>query len=249
MTIRRTILMGVAVLLGAATPAAAADLNTYGGSLKDDIPDMESSARMYLRGDIGYSWTREVEMTENGYALSNDELDNTWDFGGGIGWYLSPNFRTDLTVEHRRAANASAVAYPGDPLLEMVGDLDVQSTFLLANFYYDFSARSDFSPYVGFGLGWAWNTTGNGTVTDVCGCVSGLDGERETDFAWALMAGVSRSLRDGFNVDLGYRYLNLGGAHTGNLIDNSGVEVPDTDPVIDAISAHEIRLGFRYDIY
>lgn len=249
MTIRRSILIGAALLLGAAAPAVAADLNTYGGSLKDDIPDMESSARMYLRGDIGYSWTREVEMTENGVALSNDELDNTWDFGGGIGWYLHPNFRADLTVEHRRSADASAVAYPYDPVAEMVFDFDVQSTFLLANFYYDFSARSDFNPYVGFGIGASWNTTGNGSVTDACGCVSGMDGARESNFAWALMAGVSKNIRDGFNVDLGYRYLNLGGAHTGNIIDNAGAEVPDTDPVIDTIAAHELRLGFRYDIY
>ena len=207
---------------------------------------------------------REGGMTERLYGqdweMSGTGIENTWEFGGGMGWYISPNFRADLTVDHHRNAKAhgtvnvplSAIADPlqADHAGDWYSEFNVQSTTLLANFYYDFGSRHDFNPYVGVGLGWAFNNTNAGKITNPCGCLSAIDGADETNFAWALMAGVSKDLGHGFNMDLGYRYLNMGGAHTGNIIDDAtGAEIPDTDPIVDDLTAHELRVGLRYDIF
>jgi opacity protein-like surface antigen len=259
----RSLMLGAVLAVAASSSVLAADLGDY-GSMKDDMNVSDvSMARFYIRGDLSYSWMRESGMIERLYGqdweMSETGIENTWAYGGGLGWYLSPNFRTDLTVDYHRSAKAhgtatvplSAITDPdqADHAGAWESEFDVQSTVLLANFYYDFGSRQDFNPYIGVGLGWAFNKTNAGTIVNPCGCLSEIDGANETDFAWALMAGVSKDLGHGFNMDLGYRYLNMGGAHTGNIIDVDGNEMADTDPSIDDLTAHQVRFGLRYDIF
>jgi opacity protein-like surface antigen len=259
----RSLMLGAAVAMAVSTPTLAADLGDYGGSLKDDMSVSDvSMARFYIRGDLSYAWLREGGMTETLYNkdwdMHDTGIENTWAVGGGLGWYLSPNFRADFTVDYHRNAEAHGtttipVVAGSDPAVYYPGawesKFNVQSTVALANFYYDFGSRADINPYIGVGLGWAFNHTNGGVVTNPCGCVSEIAGDKETSFAWALMAGVSKDLGHGFNMDLGYRYLNMGSAHTGNIMDKAGVEIANTDPQVDNLSAHEVRIGFRYDLH
>jgi opacity protein-like surface antigen len=259
----RSLMLGAVLAVAASSSVLAADLGDY-GSMKDDMNVSDvSMSRFYIRGDLSYSWMREGGMVERLYGqdweMSDTDIENTWAFGGGLGWYLSPNFRTDLTLDYHRNAEAhgiatvplSAIADPDQA--DYAGDwnskFNVQSTVLLANFYYDFGSRQDFNPYIGVGLGWAFNKTNGGTVLNPTGSTYDIDGANQTNFAWALMAGVTKDLGHGFNMDMGYRYLNMGDAHTGNIIDNNGLEIVDTDPIVNDITAHQVRLGLRYDIY
>jgi opacity protein-like surface antigen len=264
MTAIRTLLLGAALggALVLSAPAVAADLGDY-GSMKDDMSITDvSMARFYIRADLSHAWMRESGMTERlfgaDWEMTDTSIANTWAAGGGLGWYMTPNFRADITVDYHRNAEARGSVYIPVSAVpaatpDMAGDWDatfnVQSTALLANFYYDFGARHDFNPYIGVGLGWAFNKTSGGSITDPCDCNTSIDGDDQTNFAWALMAGVTKNIGNGFNMDFGYRYLDMGGAHTGNMIDKAGAEVPDTDPVVDDITAHEVRIGLRYDIY
>jgi hypothetical protein len=47
------------------------------------------------------------------------------------------------------------------------------------------------------------------------------------------------------HLDVGYRFLYLGDAHTGNLV---GVAPPTPGPRLEDITAQEIRIGLRWDI-
>lgn len=62
---------------------------------------------------------------------------------------------------------------------------------LLANMYLDFENETDFTPYVGGGVGISF---------------VGPD----TNFAWNVGGGVSYEVTENIEVDLGYRYLSLG---------------------------------------
>ena len=134
---------------------------------------------------------------------------------------------------------------------------------LLANLYYDFRAGERLTPYIGVGLGTARHDTSGGRVVSTCGGVCTYGGSDNWTAAGALMAGVSLridrghrapvSIKDGpvaaepgrLHVDLGYRFLYLGDAHAGSLVN---VAPTTPGPRIDDISAHEIRIGLRWDI-
>ncbi len=244
----RAALLGLALLAAGTVPAAAADL----GDLREssDSFDVSSNARFYLRGDASYAWYRNPSMTETGLSLTDTSVGKSWVYGGGFGMYLSPNWRADLTIEHRNEAAAHGyLTVEGDDQLTGTRDFSISSNVVLANLYYDFSGRAGFNPYVGVGLGWSSNHTNNGTATDVCGCISNIAGADQSNFAWALMAGFTRELDRGFSLDAGYRLINIGKAHTGDLIHEDGTSIPDTDPATSDLYANEIRVGLRYDIY
>ena len=232
-------------------------------------------ARFYLRGDLGYAWHRDPGMHEfidgNGYDLANGSIDETWTIGGGVGMYFSERFRGDITIDYRNAAGVNAdqeigiINNQGITMGPGTRSFDLTSTVVLANVYYDWRTHRGFDPYVGVGLGWATHRTGNGSWT-ACGCSGAIEGADETDFAWALMAGVTVDLgghsdmgsikdggfsdngHNGWKLDLGYRYLDMGSAHTGDLISTT-VGTVGGDPVVEDVNAHEIRVGLRYDIW
>ena len=243
----RASLMGLAMLAAGSLPAVAADLGDMREAADNDVA---SNARFYLRGDASFAWYRAPTMSEAGIELSQTSLARTWVYGGGLGMYLSPNWRIDITAEHRNDASAHGwLDVPGDLTLTGSRDFSISSNVVLANLYYDFSGRAGFNPYLGVGLGWSSNHAHDGLATDTCGCIVGIEDANQSNFAWALMAGFTRELDRGFSLDAGYRLINIGKAHTGNLMMNTGSAIPDTDPVTGSIYANEIRVGLRYDIF
>ena len=243
----RASLLGLALLAAGAAPALAADLGNMNEA--SESSDVASNARFYLRGDASYAWYRSPSMTETGLSLTDTSVGKSWVYGGGIGMYLSPNWRADLTIEHRNDAAAHGyLTVAGDPTLTGTRDFSINSNVVLANLYYDFSGRAGFNPYLGVGLGWSSNKTHNGSATDICGCITGIQEASQANFAWALMAGFTRELDRGFSLDAGYRLINIGKAHTGDLI-NAGVVISNTDPATSDLYANEIRVGLRYDIF
>jgi opacity protein-like surface antigen len=243
----RASLLGLALLAAGSLPAMAADLGDMHESAESS--EVSSNARFYLRGDASYAWYRNPSMSEAGLSLTDTSVGKSWVYGGGLGMYLSPNWRADLTIEHRNDAVAHGyLTVAGDKQLTGTRDFSINSNVALANLYYDFSGRAGFNPYLGVGMGWSSNHAHNGSATDVCGCIVGIQDANQSNFAWALMAGFTRELDRGFSLDAGYRLMNIGKAHTGDLMNSTGTIV-NTDPATSDIYANEIRVGLRYDIF
>ncbi len=115
-------------------------------------------------------------------------------------------------------------------------DAKVNVQTLLFNVYYDFRNSSDFTPYIGAGVGMAF-VRGFATA-DVYDINTGARTAHvsaegySTEFAWQVGAGVSYAFTDNVSADLGYRYLGLGSGG---------------DDVISGFSgAHEFSLGLRF---
>jgi opacity protein-like surface antigen len=276
MTIRRSLLLGIAMLVGAAGSAGAADMYE-GGSLKDGPYPMPEMARWYLRGDVGYATHRDSDIVEfdqtGSYVLENSGIDEAWTVGGGIGVYFGSSLRGDITYDHRSDAGVEGNK-PAGILFDGDRSFDVDSDVVLANLYYDIDMNMRFTPYLGFGLGWASNRANEGSG-DGCQCGQNIpvviESNTTTNFAWALMAGFvidlgghqGGSLKDGYaskdvnsiwtplKLDFGYRYLDMGEVSTGEVIGvpAAGPAPVSGDPVIEDYSAHEFRVGLRYDIY
>ena len=105
---------------------------------------------------------------------------------------------------------------------------------LFLNLYYDFRNSTAFTPYVGAGLGMAFNYA-NYTFSSP-GYHGNFD-EHSTNFAWNVGAGVAYDITDSLAVDLGYRYVNLGYYE---------VDLPDGAKLKNQPCNHEFMLGLRY---
>jgi opacity protein-like surface antigen len=70
----------------------------------------------------------------------------------------------------------------------------------------------------------------------------------KTNFAWALQAGLAYKVNPNFAVELSYRYLNVGNAESGTLLNLDPTVSPNTfAPVtFNKIQSHDIMLGVRW---
>jgi opacity protein-like surface antigen len=249
----KTLSVAAAIATGLAAPARAADMLF-------PPPMMDSGGRpglvelgtgWYLRGDVGY--VDYVEPKDGRGSIINEafdrtRLDETWSAGAGFGYKFLNWFRADVTVDHRFAADFEGIsALGGGDSRRDWGRLD--STTGLVNAYLDLGNWYGVTPYVGAGIGVAMNHLQDYRVrvtclTVDCGPVGDqplveLRPRRTYDLAWALMGGVTVDVGAGFQVDVGYRYANLGEA---------SIRDGDTATRSKDIEAHEVRLGLRYMI-
>lgn len=251
----RGALLGVTLLAASSVAATGADLGEHNEVSK---PVSTGAAHLYLRGDLGFAWNSATEISEHDQRMSDVIFGRNTVFGGGVGWYVSPHWRVDMTLEQRTdlraqgvvvAAVAPAVGNPAG-----IRRFDVSSTMAMANLYYDFTSRDGFDPYLGVGLGWVTNSSHNGGADVFCNnlCDTYIDDAHQTNVAWSLMAGFTQPVARGFTLDAGYRLSDLGGAQTGNLrccLSSTGGAFANTDRSTTNIYAHEFHIGLRYDVY
>ncbi|MEQ1653027.1 MAG: opacity family porin [Hyphomicrobium sp.] len=133
----------------------------------------------------------------------------------------------------------------------------VDGTIWMANMYYDLGARRGFTPYIGGGVGFIWNQierTHNTTITscaleDPCGGTTThynqtFTAEADTiSLAAAAMAGFSYQVTEITSLDIGYRYLYLGGTDFVMNIDGTESRVTIGDQ-----HSHQFRAGLRFDV-
>ncbi|WP_165070935.1 outer membrane beta-barrel protein [Desulfovibrio sp. ZJ200] len=79
---------------------------------------------------------------------------------------------------------------------------------LFANLFWDFHNDSSLTPYIGAGLGLAFNYTGY-DFTGADGSKFSAD-DRFTNFAWNVGAGVAYNFTESFAIDASYRFVGLG---------------------------------------
>ena len=135
----------------------------------------------------------------------------------------------------------------------------IDGTVWMANLYYDLAPRGRFVPYVGAGLGIAWNVFSRGHTDTVTTCdltaflpctsqtlqsstTAGSSVDRAT-LAAALMAGISYDITDITTLDVGYRYLFVGGTDVQTDIGayHSKLSVGDQN-------IHQLRAGVRFNL-
>ncbi len=258
MKFRGAFLAGTAAILLSSASAMAADLGGMkGGSIKDGYVPVETHhgrlSGLYLRGDFAWASQDLGAIYEPpAYDLHSTSISSTTSWGAGIGYYFSKNVRADFTLDWRREADVRGTVSDINATVQGERQFGIKSMVGLFNVYYDFDIRSHFTPYIGVGLGFARNTTTHGTVAVTCGtCTAEFEGATEWNAAAALMAGFSARLHDRLHLDAGYRFLYMGNAHTGDInvvcasVCTSG---SSADPIVSDLSAHEVRVGLRWDI-
>jgi opacity protein-like surface antigen len=227
----RTLLVACALVAGPVTGAAAADFRYPPQpvvAVPSAVPIPDYSA-WYLRGDIGFAFNEDPDMSRSGTAFTGTGMDDIWSIGGGFGYNFRDNIRGDITIDYRLDTDVTGT----NPVTATRSVAELNSTVALANLYYDFRGRDHFSPYVGAGLGFTLNEIDekNGATLE----------DDNIDLAGALMAGFSYRFGDEWLFDAGYRFLYLGEAQTESTATTGALGVED-------IYSHELRIGFRYEL-
>jgi opacity protein-like surface antigen len=224
------------------TAAHAADMGGYpppaAPPLLQSAPLLvdEFSSGWYLRGDVGYRWNDVDSVRNDGPpGVRGSDFDNSWMVGAGVG-YKWEWFRTDITVDY--GSKSTFTADSGIRANDFSAKVD--SVTGLLNVYGDLGTWYGLTPYIGVGAGFAHLQAAN---FNVASAPFGNDGDStgKWNFAWAYMAGVSYKVFGNYNIDLGYRHVNMGDANTGR--DPFGNQLS-----FKSLSSDEVRLGFRYVI-
>jgi outer membrane immunogenic protein len=108
------------------------------------------------------------------------------------------------------------------------------------NTLWDYENHTKFTPYLGVGLGWAEHkaetTRSNGSTIrpEATANIETTTG----NFIWSLMLGTKYSFAKNWNIDLGYRYADLGDVDMGPFANGGKVE---TEYV-----SHDFTIGVNY---
>ncbi len=261
--------IGLAIALGAQCGiAAAADIiepPVY------EAPEVVPApvGGWYLRGDIGMSSQQLHGGLSNALFADTDAFDfldsgtfsSAPTFRAGIGYQFNPWFRADATVEYRGKANFSALdRYSCAGPVPGCADAD-PTTFdgsnqytankrewvIMGNAYVDLGSWRGITPYVGAGIGASQNTISSfqDINTPNLGVAYG-NSASEWNLAWALHAGLGIQVNDRLTLDLGYSYLHLGDAHSGDLITYTGTNTVNNPMVFNDLTSHDFKFGLRY---
>lgn len=151
--------------------------------------------------------------TERTDALAGTGVDsyNQFTLGGAfaLGYDFWPQQMLPLRAEVEfalRGNNEKTWSDGGQYIQEVKGTWN--SSTLFANLFWDFHNDSAFTPYVGAGLGLAFNYVGY-DFTDNNGNKFSAD-DRFTNCAWNVGAGVAYNFNENFAIDASYRFVGLG---------------------------------------
>lgn len=199
----------------------------------------------YVEAKLGGSYTQadSIKNTSAVAAPAPVSKGSVDDLVGVLGLAAGLNFKSmGLPVRAElEYAYRTELGYNPNPTFVGAGiptslksDMDSHSLFI--NAYYDIETGTAFTPYVGGGLGMAWNhTKATGTVIATG---ASQDYRKTTDsFAWNLGAGCAYSLNDNWKLSAGYRYVDLGKVVWG---DNTS-QLTSKD-----LTSHEVTVGLRY---
>lgn len=243
-----------ALALFAGTLAEAADMTAFPEEPQlpqavEPPPMSELGTGWYLRGDVTFAHDTTPRIAYDLVPLNNVTVPNSWAIGGGFGYRFTSFLRADWTFDYRNSVNYSGSAVVTNPTCLaaavtnaclMAYKSTVTRWVSLLNGYVDLGTWSIVTPYVGAGVGISHsNTNGYVDYTNLATTALNvsLSGKSTNTFAWALMAGLAFDIAPHTQLDIGYRFVNMGAVR--NVSPLGGVTTKD-------LYANELRIGVRF---
>lgn len=154
---------------------------------------------------------------------------NEGSFGGGLAVgcdfnKLTTNYALPIRAELEYMA-WTRVDYTKHFADGISGKTEVGIQSLFANIYLDWHNSTNFTPYVGAGLGVGFVNT-EGSVSASYGTVAKFGSNMDANFAWNVGLGCSYAFTDSVSADLNYRYASFGDGKSSNL---SGFHINSKD--------------------
>ncbi|MDQ8726823.1 outer membrane beta-barrel protein [Bradyrhizobium sp. LHD-71] len=220
-------------------------------------PPVEDFGGWYLRGDIGVSQQKvkslyNVLYDEPGVGVQTvgKGFGGAAFFGVGVGYQFNSWLRADVTGEYRMKSSIHGldiVSFNGGVIGTDEYRGNKEEWVALVNLYADLGTWWCITPFVGVGVGGARTTISSfvDVNTPNLGVAFAHD-ESKWGFAYALHAGLGYKVTNNLTMELAYRYLHLGDAHSGDLRTFDGTNNVNNPMHFRDISSHDIKLGVRW---
>lgn len=187
-------------------------------------------SNVFIKAEIGYSFSNHEnfspESPKTGWTNPNDnfsdKIGNSTLYGIGLGYIFNPYFYSDLTYTLRNDFQYDKTFLSAD----RKRTFDIKNQTFMLNFYLQANSQIQNSvfnklhPFVGAGIGYAWNKTDHFNSTVISNPVSrsyAQSGNHKTSLAWEAMAGVNYNIIKNLMAELGYRYIHIGKISTGKI--------------------------------
>ena len=267
-SVRTLVLAGAAAAIS--TVAFAADFPPALPPVQPVVQAPASESGWYLRGDVGVSVQRfqafdHFQTNQNfvwpaSWQIVQKETDDSAFVDFGVGYAVNSWLRFDVTGEHRTAAKFKVVGSyhefcPGGATCFDQYDGSHSAEVFLLNAYLDLGTWWCLTPFVGVGVGGAWNTVT--TVTDL-GIVNifapgfGFSQQDASNWnlAWSAQAGLAYSVSNNLKLEMAVRYLNLGSVRTPVVNCSSsgcqGTSGPAAYYTLTNFDSLDFKLGMRW---
>jgi opacity protein-like surface antigen len=209
------------------------------------------SSGWYLRGDVGVGFSNRFDLTYlpsppdvgNGFSFTQHSAEDTTFFDFGVGYEINNWLRLDATATYRNSMQVNAHGFFGPALGDDYQGF-MKSWVFLANAYVDLGTWNCITPFIGAGVGTAYNQMADLRDTGIGTTGAGF-GRNSTNWslAYAFYAGIDYAVTRNFSVELAYRYLNYGSVT--DTIDCVGGCTPDSYKFSN-FSSNDIMLGMRW---
>jgi opacity protein-like surface antigen len=220
----------------------------------------------YLRGDVGvgvqsfstfdHSQANPAFVWPASWTIEQKDIQDTTIFGAGAGYEFNSWFRMDMTAEYRTKAMFKATgSYTnfcagGGTCFDVTGG-NLSSAVVMANAYLDLGTWWCLTPYIGAGVGGAYNRiTGvqdNGINSDGTVGFGLTNGDSsQWNLAWNAQAGLTYNVSNDFKVDLNVRYLRLGSPVTAEVACQNTPACPGASYTLNDMSSWDFRVGVRW---
>jgi opacity protein-like surface antigen len=220
----------------------------------------------YLRGDLGVGLLDYSEFDHGqanpafawppSWTIVQSDIQDTTIFGGGVGYELNNFLRFDVTGEYRtKAAFRVTGSYTdfcgggGTCYDNLTGNYS--AAVFMANAYVDLGTWWCLTPYIGAGVGGAYNSiTGiqdqgiisNGTQ----GFGFSTSDNSSWSLAWNVQAGLTYNVTNTFKVDISWRYLDLGSPVSAVVNCQNTPVCPGAFYTFKDMTSQDFRIGVRW---
>lgn len=269
----------------ASGPVQAADYDPpiYVDQAPDYVP-VEVGSGWYLRGDVGYAFSHPFDNQETSSGPLNSFTSESGLFTGsvGMGYHVNDYLRvelnggilpTDKFGDHEKLATTckgttlvdngfgTINSVAATQACDLINSAYNKAYSLMANGYVDLGTYVGITPYVGGGIGVAYNkyyksigakdcketpTNSAGTGGFFCNDPAGYEGQTDKsakfNLAYSIGAGLSYQVAKNVSVDLGYEYFAV---PDGKYVayDNGVYNIHK------GIDYQTVKLGLRYDLW
>jgi len=259
------IIAGAAAIVSTAAFAADMALPPPPQLPYQPAPMVEPLGGWYLRGDVGvgiqsfssfeHSQTNAAFVWPPSWTIVQQDIQDTAFFGLGVGYELNNWLRFDVTGEYRTKAGfkvtGSYTDFCGGSVCFDVNSGNFSAAVFMANAYVDLGTWWCITPYIGAGIGGAYDMISGVQDNGIIG-TNGTVGfgygpnSSNLNLAWNVQAGLTYNVTNNFKVDFSWRYLNMGSPETAVVQCQNTAACPGASYTLREMSSQDFRIGLRW---
>ena len=190
-------------------------------------PACHSCNKYYVRGDLGTAVASKFKA-DGLYAKKRPQASVLYNVG--VGYQINDQLRSELALQYQDHE------YKAKKSEFITQQSNIRSAALFLNGYYDIKTSTAFTPYLGAGIGYALNNPNTIIQTND----ETFKGKRTGSFVWNVGGGTKYKLNHSVDLDLAYKYANLG------KIKSPGDLAFEVRPVSQKLRAHQVTAGLIY---